>query len=51
MTVKELIDALRNYDQDAMVVISESSTTWDNVLVIVDEEANPDDCSEIHLGG
>ena len=47
MTVKELIEILKLQKQDAKVVIAESSSDWENIVLVLDDPSNPDDCKEI----
>lgn len=49
MKIKDLIHILEGYDPNLEIIVATSSTTWDNVLVIMDKPSSPDDCSEIHL--
>lgn len=49
MTVKELIEILQRHDPDAEVAIAESQYEYCNVLVVMEDPSNPDDCPEIHI--
>ena len=50
MQVKELIQILKLQEQEATVIIAQSQYDWDNVLVIIEDPATPDEAKEIRIG-
>ena len=47
MKVKDLIKILQGKDQEAEVAIAQSTSNWDEVLVVMEDPSNPDNVTEI----